>query len=123
MRRVLFKKWVPRQMETIEGRLPRVAEGTNCWEKEFSTEGLFHQWAPKYDEYENSAGNYTVALVELQDGTIEEVLPFNLKFEDKIIPDFDYTNICSSFVPNIGLTSATKCIHCGREKWEHYNHK
>ena len=115
MRRVLFKKWIPLKRE--EGN---PIDNTQGWEKDFINEGLFHQWAPNYEEYDNSAGNYTVALIELQDGTIEEVLPSNLKFEDKIIPNFDYTNICSSFEPNIGLTSTTKCIHCGREKMEHY---
>lgn len=32
--------------------------------------GKFHQWGSNYEEYENGACNYTVAIVELLDGTI-----------------------------------------------------
>lgn len=79
LRKVMFKKWIPK--ETIgEGALKRTKEGTNCWESDFNHAGLFHQWATSYEEFENGAGNYTVALVETPDGTIETVLPFNLKF-------------------------------------------
>lgn len=54
----------------------------NCWEKDFTNEGLFHQWGCSYEEFESGAGNFTVAIVELTDGTIEQVLPSNLKFVD-----------------------------------------
>lgn len=32
--------------------------------------GRFHQWGSNYEEYENGVGNYSVAIVELPDGTI-----------------------------------------------------
>lgn len=32
--------------------------------------GRFHQWGSNYEEYENGAGNYSVAIVELPDGTV-----------------------------------------------------
>lgn len=76
---VLFKKWINRE-EVGEGALRRTKEGTNCWEKDFANEGVFHQWASAYEEFESGAGNFTVALVEMPDGTIEQVLPNNLKF-------------------------------------------
>lgn len=50
--------------------------------KDFTNEGLFHQWGCSYEEFESGAGNFTVAIVELTDGTIEQVLPSNLKFVD-----------------------------------------
>lgn len=79
MKKVLFKKWIPSEYEEVKfGR--RLKENTQCWEKDFSHEGKFHQWANCYEEFENGAGNYTVGLVELKDGTICEVLPSNLKF-------------------------------------------
>ncbi len=81
MRKVKFKKWIP--IETMgEGALKIKKEGTNCWETDFSNEGLFHQWGNSYEEFESGAGNYSVALVELPDGTIAEVLPSNIKFID-----------------------------------------
>jgi hypothetical protein len=80
MKKVLFKKWIPIEWnENLMGNKQQI-KGTNCWEPEFKNEGLFHQWANAYEEFENGAGNYTVGLVELKDGTIIEVLPTNLKF-------------------------------------------
>jgi hypothetical protein len=79
MRKVMFKKWIARE-EVGEGAFRRVKEGTNCWGKDFTEEGLFHQWANAYEESSEGFGNYTVALVEVSDGTIQEVLPFNIKF-------------------------------------------
>lgn len=77
--KVLFKKWIARE-EIGENAFKRTKEGTNCWEKDFINEGLFHQWASAYEEFESGAGNFTVALVETPDGTIEQVLPINIKF-------------------------------------------
>lgn len=34
-------------------------------------EAVFHQWGVAYEEFENGAGNFTVAIVERDDGTIE----------------------------------------------------
>lgn len=33
-------------------------------------EGMFHQWASDFIEFETGPGNYTVALIELDDGRI-----------------------------------------------------
>lgn len=80
MRKVLFKKWIPR--ETVSnGALHVTKSGTNCW-SDFIYGGFFHQWANKYEDSGEGFGNYTVALVELFDGTIEEVLPVNIKFNE-----------------------------------------
>lgn len=82
MRKVLFKKWIPRQIELIDsfGKHEVIVEGTDCWEDDFTHKGIFHQWANICEESSAGFGNYTVALVELPDGTISEVLPINLKF-------------------------------------------
>lgn len=42
----------------------------------------FHQWGAEYDEFENGPGNYTVAIVELEDGSIKTIPPNWLKFEE-----------------------------------------
>ncbi len=52
--------------------------------KEPETSGIFHCWGSSYEEFETGAGNFSVALVELVDGTIEEVLPECLRFVDNI---------------------------------------
>ena len=82
MRKVLFKRWIPSEFITTSTNPPQrqKVEGTGGFEPEFINEGVFHQWASSYEEFEQGAGNFTVALVELQNGTIEEVLPKNIKF-------------------------------------------
>ena len=82
LRPVLFRKWIPGVYEpdTERGYGTKLVKGTHCWEHEFTHEGMFHQWAAAYEEFETGAGNFTVALVELADGTIVEVLPSNIKF-------------------------------------------
>jgi len=80
-RKVLFKKWIPKIVEGTEW-MSKAKEGTNCWEQDFTNNGLFHQWAAAYEESSEGFGNYTVGLIEMPDGTIESVLPMNIKFVD-----------------------------------------
>lgn len=82
MRKVLFKKWIP-TVKVNDGKVWVTQEGTGKWEKDFTHKGVFHQWASAFEEFESGAGNYTVALVELENGEIEQVLPMNIKFIDK----------------------------------------
>ena len=94
MRKVLFKKWIQGAWpDKINHAVSSAVEGTNCWEKDYTNTGRFHQWGQSYEEFENGPGNFTVALVELSDGTIVEVLPPNLKFVDQTIPDFNLKTI------------------------------
>ena len=81
MRKVIFNKWIPIEFEGT-GALQRRKEGTGCYETEFKNYGIFHQWGNSYEESDAGFGNYTVAIVELSDGTIAEVLPSNIKFVD-----------------------------------------
>lgn len=47
-------------------------------------EGLFHQWAAQYEDFcEFGPGNYTVALIELDDGRIVECAPDTVVFLDR----------------------------------------
>jgi len=75
MRKVKFNKWIPKEVK--EGKQ---VENTNCWEKNFPNEGLFHCWGSAYEEFESGTGNYTVALVEISGGNVVEVLPSNITF-------------------------------------------
>jgi hypothetical protein len=87
MRKVAFKKWIPVEYVESKKGYPHRDErvlNTGCWESGYSLNGLFHKWASAFEEFESGAGNYTVAIVELKDGVIVEVLPTNLKFEDKL---------------------------------------
>ena len=42
--------------------------------------GYFHTWGVNYDEFENGPGNYTVAIVERENGKVEEILPKFIEF-------------------------------------------
>jgi len=77
MRKVLFKAWIQPQYTTGKDR--HLVPGTGCW-SDFTNEGLFHQWAVDYEEFDNSYPQFTFALVELRDGSIVQVLPKNLRF-------------------------------------------
>lgn len=80
MRKILYKKWIPIQYDETVNGLTKTIKGTGCWEDDYVNEGLFHQWANACNEGNENFGNYTVGLVELEDGSIVEVLPSNIKF-------------------------------------------
>lgn len=48
--------------------------------------GQFHQWGSSYEEFESGAGNYSVAIVELPDGTVAMPVADDICFlEDEAI--------------------------------------
>lgn len=56
------------------------------WEdrKQVPVEGLFHQWAQQYEDGgEAGIGNYTTAIIELDDGRIVEAAPDTVVFLDR----------------------------------------
>jgi hypothetical protein len=82
-RKVKFKKWIPIEYNGEPRDYSNRKAGTASYEKGFTGEGLFHQWASAYDHTNDGIGNYTVALVELFDGSIERVTPDYIIFIDK----------------------------------------
>lgn len=62
---------------------PEVSPTSYKWEKQQKCEATFHQFGNSYEEFDNGAGNYSTAIVELDDGTIEEVPPSMIKFMDR----------------------------------------
>jgi len=85
MRKVLFKSWIPVQYQKEPDKRNVVIPGTGCRSTEFNQEAIFETWAISYDTQNDCNGNiiplqYTAALVILPDGTLEEVVPSNLKF-------------------------------------------
>jgi len=80
MRKVLFRKWIPREMEPVIINKTKV--GTGCW-SEFIHEGYFHQWGTTYEEMGSNVAVYSIAIIEIQSGTIEEVRPTDVKFVEQ----------------------------------------
>ena len=82
-RKVKFKKWIPIDYNGEPRDYSNRKAGTACYEKGFTGEGLFHQWALTYEQTNDGIGNYPVALVELSDGSIQCVPPDHIIFIDK----------------------------------------
>ncbi|MDF9893424.1 UNVERIFIED_ORG: hypothetical protein OKW25_002571 [Pseudomonas vranovensis] len=49
---------------------------------EDTAEGKFHGWGVEYEEFENGPGNYSVAIVEMADGTVQTLMPWAIRFLD-----------------------------------------
>ncbi|WP_200877274.1 hypothetical protein [Pseudomonas chlororaphis] len=49
---------------------------------EDAAEGKFHGWGVGYEEFENGPGNYSVAIVEMADGTVQTLMPWLIRFLD-----------------------------------------
>ena len=79
MRKIKYKKWIP-PVKIDPIFIQEKTSNYGHWEEDYNNEGLFHQWANSYEEFESGPGNFTIALVEIEDGTIVEVLPCNIKF-------------------------------------------
>jgi len=93
MRKVKFNKWIPGvsvknpDYTIINGLTYITMKGTGCWERDFPNDGVFHQWLYIFNEQVSGTESYIIALVELPDGTIAEVLSSNIKFiEPAILP-------------------------------------
>ena len=48
--------------------------------REVTVTGLFHGWGSAYEEFDAGPGNFTIAIVELDDGQIETFIPELIKF-------------------------------------------
>lgn len=46
--------------------------------------GKFHCWGCAYEEFEGLPGNYSIAIVEMPDGSVLTPVPENIKFLDKM---------------------------------------
>ncbi|MNN69161.1 hypothetical protein D3C81_1849240 [compost metagenome] len=49
---------------------------------EDAAEGKFHGWGVEYEEFESGPGNYSVAIVEMPDGTVQTLMPWAIRFLD-----------------------------------------
>lgn len=80
MRKVLFKRWVNLAYVKHEGYTSPKA-GTDCWGP-MENKGLFHCWGLNSVEAGETVATDSVAIIELQDGTVERVAPEAIQFVD-----------------------------------------
>ena len=57
-----------------------VKKEDNQYHKEWYCQAIFHQFGCDYEEFESGPGNYSTAIVELEDGTVENVPVEMIKF-------------------------------------------
>lgn len=77
MRLIQFKEWIP---PVYEGN--KVIERGH-YSEEYTGTGYFHQWGVSWEEIGTNGVNYTIGIIELEDGTIQEIPAFNIKFRSK----------------------------------------
>ena len=70
-----------RTVEVLDYKKDESGKIINANEKIVMWEGLFHQWGNDYEEFEAGPGNYTIAIVEKEDGTIHNIHPTFIKFK------------------------------------------
>lgn len=72
-----------RVIVTKQVRVPAEVVGTWKMEKQ-EFEANFHQFGASYEEYEAGPANYSIAIIEKDDGQVEEVPASFIKFCDPI---------------------------------------
>lgn len=74
MRKIEYRFYIKGQM--IDRKL---VEGTGIY---VTGTGLFHGWGLDYEEFESGAGNYSIAIVEKENGEVIKVQVDDIKFLD-----------------------------------------
>lgn len=80
-----FKTWLSGgkgNEEPVKGLRPCKAT-TYVKRAPIEVTGRFHRWATNYQEFEEGPGNYTEALVELDDGRIVSCIADSVRFLDR----------------------------------------
>lgn len=57
-------------------------EARGHWKAVEPVVAKFHQFGSAYEEFEAGPGNYTIAIVELADGTVQNVPTTDIRFID-----------------------------------------
>jgi len=81
MKRVMYSEHVKKTREPSNSALPdEPYKSKTYWELEEQGEAYFHQWGSNYEEFESGAGNYTTAIIELDDGQIKNIPAEHIRF-------------------------------------------
>lgn len=59
----------------------RVQDADRRWITREKGPAMFLRWGMQYEEFDNGAGNQSVAIVQFADGTIDTVVPHLIRFE------------------------------------------
>ncbi len=78
MRRVKYSEYVKRTREPTKPGEPY--KPIAYWQLEEQGEATFHQWGCNYEEFETGAGNFSTAIIELDDGVIKNIPAEHIRF-------------------------------------------
>lgn len=80
-RKILYKKWIPTRRDAVT---MEVIPGTGKPEDEFTHKGYFlgTVLASSINDENALSGIWNIALVECEDGTIEQLDFYNIKFHE-----------------------------------------
>jgi hypothetical protein len=74
---------MPRKREDSKLRRVRVFKSDNG-KKIPDGEGVFHRWGDEFVEYESGPANFTIAVIERDNGMVETPQASLIQFMDKI---------------------------------------
>lgn len=106
MRQVQVFKWI--QERDGDGKLQNVRTQDGM--------ATFHQFGAAYEEFENGAGSYTIAIIERADGSVQQVNADMIQFippPEDVVPA-DIAALRDRFA---GLAMAAM-IDAGKERYE-----
>ena len=64
-------------------------EGNTHYDKVLDGEGAFHEFGVGYEEFESGPGNYSTAIIELENGTIKNIDVEMVEFIKEELPRKD----------------------------------
>ena len=70
---------MPKKRRVKVFKLERI-KGSIAEEEVEDGEAWFHQWGSDYQNFESDAGNYSTAIIERDNGTVENVPVYLIKF-------------------------------------------
>ncbi|MGL6008420.1 MAG: hypothetical protein ACRC1D_03110 [Culicoidibacterales bacterium] len=76
MRQVEYKKFIPIQKDENQ----RKVQGTGVYEDGFTGRAKFHGFGIEFIEFETGPGNFSVAILELEDGSVTTTEPKYIRF-------------------------------------------
>ena len=69
-----------RVIYSVNVHYPSTEDHRQYWALEEKGEATFHQFGVNYEEFESGAGNYSTAIIELDDGTVLNIPAEHIKF-------------------------------------------
>ncbi|MCK5603542.1 hypothetical protein KAR91_16780 [Candidatus Pacearchaeota archaeon] len=82
MRKVIWSEYVQNGIEETLSTSNQISgyQRKPKWELREQGEAIFHGWGVNYEEFETGAGNFSTAIIELEDGTVKNIPAVQVRF-------------------------------------------